>query len=74
MINELIVLFGIKDFHECRRRIAAEVHAHLVNFIEQEDWIDNASRLHALHDLARESANIGSAVAADLGFITNPAY
>ncbi len=39
MIHEHVVLFRIEHFEQRRRRIAAEVHRHLVDFIQHEHRI-----------------------------------
>ena len=39
MVVERAVLLGIEDLEQRRRRIAAEIHGHLVDFIEQEQRI-----------------------------------
>src|SRR5690606_42163972 len=54
-----------------RRRIATEVLAHLVDFVEQEERVVLAHLLERLDDLARHGADIGAAVTADLGFVTD---
>jgi hypothetical protein len=36
VIQERVVLLGIEHLEQRRRRIAAEVHRHLVDFVEQE--------------------------------------
>ena len=73
MIHERAVDLGIENFHERRRRVAAEVHRHLVHFIEHEDGIHRAGLLHHLDDLAGQRADIGTAMPADFGFIAHPA-
>ena len=64
---------GVEHFEERRRRIAAEVHRHLVDLVEHEDGVAGTGLLHHLNDLARERANVGAAVAANLGFIAHAA-
>ncbi len=73
VIEERVVLFRIEHLEERRRGVAAEVHRHLVDFVEQEDRILRTGLLHHLDDLAGERADVGAAVAADLGFVTHAA-
>ena len=73
VIHEHVVLFGIEHFHQGGRRVATEVGRHLVELIEHEDGVYRAGLLHHLDDLARQRANVGAAVAANLGFVTNAA-
>src|SRR4051812_19447517 len=70
MVTERDVLLGVQDLEERRRRVAAEVHAHLVDFVEEEHRVRGTGFLQRLDDLARERADVSAAVAADLGFVT----
>ncbi len=67
------VLFRVEHLEQRRRRVAAEVHRHLLDFVEQEDRVDRAGLLHHLDDLAGEGADVGAAVAADLGLVAHAA-
>ena len=69
VIDEHEVLLGIEHFEQRGGRIAAEVHRHLVDFVQHENRILGAGLLHHLNDLAGQRADVGAAVAADLGFI-----
>ena len=40
VIEERVVLLGVEHFEQRRRRVAAEVHRHLVDFVEQEDRVE----------------------------------
>ena len=71
VIDEHEILFRIEHFQQRRRRIAAEVRRHLVDFVEHEDRILGAGLFHHLDDLARQSANVGPAVATDFRFVPN---
>ncbi len=73
VIGERVVLLRIEHFEECRRRIAAEVHRHLVDFVKEEHGIDRAGLLHPLNDLTGERADVRAAMSADLCFIANAA-
>ena len=73
MVVEGVVLLRVEHLEQRRRRVAAEVHRHLVDFVEQEDGIARAGLLEALDDLARQRADVGAAVAADLGLVAHAA-
>ena len=73
VIDEHEVLLGIEHFEQRGGRIAAEVHRHLVDFIEHEDRVLGAGLLHHLDDLAGQGADVGAAVAADFGLIAHAA-
>ncbi len=69
MVAESRVLFRVENLHQRRRRIAAEVAAQLIDLVQHEHWIVGFGTTYSLNDLARQSADIGSTVAADLGFV-----
>ena len=73
MVDEHEVLLRVEYLEQGRRRIATEVHRHLVDFIEHEDRILRARLLHHLNYLSRQCADIGAAVTTDFGFIAHPA-
>ncbi|GJD96834.1 hypothetical protein OCOJLMKI_4060 [Methylobacterium iners] len=73
MVVEGRVLLGVQHLEERRRRIAAEIHPHLVDLVEQDEWVRGLRLAHRLHDLARHRADIGPAVTADLGLVAHAA-
>ncbi len=73
VVEERVVLFGVEHLEQGRRRVAAEVHRHLVDFVEEEQRVLRARLLHHLDDLAGERADVGAAVAADLRLVADPA-
>ena len=73
MVGEGVVLLRIEHFQQRRGRIAAEIHAHLVDLVEQEQRVLAPHLGHVLQDLARHRADIGAAMAADFGFVAHPA-
>ena len=73
VIEERAVLLGVEHFEQRRRRVAAEVHRHLVDFVEQEHRVHRPGLLHHLDDLAGEGADVGAAVAADFRFVADAA-
>ena len=73
MIHEHVVLFRIQHFEQRGRWIAPEVHRHLVDFIQHEHRILGSGFLHHLQHLAGQRSDVGSAMAADLGFVAHAA-
>jgi hypothetical protein len=73
VVNKHKILLGIQHFEQGGRRIAAEIHGHLLHFVQHEDGIARAGLLHHLDDLAGQRADIGAAVAANLGLIPHAA-
>ena len=71
VIVEGVVLLGVQHFQQGRRGIAAEIHRHLVDFVEQEQRIAHAGLGQVLDDLAGQRADIGAAVAADLRLVAH---
>ena len=73
VVVEGVVLLGIEHFEQRRGGIAAPIGAELVDLVQQEQRVGRLGLLHALDDLARHRADIGAAVAADLGLVAHPA-
>ena len=73
MVLELGVLLGVEHFEQRRGRIAAEILAELVDLVEQEQRVRGPRLLQVGDDLARQRADVGAAVAADLGLVAHAA-
>src|SRR6185369_17581779 len=73
MILEHVVLFRIQNFQQGRARVAAKVCSQLIDFVEQQHWINRAGLLHHLNDLSGQSSDIGAPVTANFSFVTNAA-
>ena len=73
VVGEAVVLLRVEDLQQGGRGVAAEVHRHLVDLVEQEDRVARARLLHHLDDLAGEGADVGAAVTADLGLVAHAA-
>ena len=73
VVVEGVVLLGIEHFKQRRRRIAAEIGAHLVDLVEQEQRVRGLRLAHRLDDLAGHRADIGPPMAADLGLVAHAA-
>ena len=52
VVVEAVILLGIEHFEQRRGWIAAEVGAHLVNLVEQEQRVRRLRLAHRLDDLA----------------------
>jgi hypothetical protein len=73
VVAERRVLLGIEHFEQRRGRVPAEIHRHLVDFVQQVQRIADPGPRHVLHDLAGHRADVGAAVAADLRLVTHTA-
>ena len=73
VVAEGIVLLGVEHLEEGRLRVAAEVTADLVDLVEHDDRVDGAGLAERLCDAARECADIGAAVAANLRLVVHAA-
>src|SRR3546814_3846981 len=58
-------------FQQGGRRVTTEILAHLVDLIQQEQWIPHPDLGHALQYLAWHGTDIRPAMAPDFGFITH---
>ncbi len=73
MVDKGAVLFRIEHFEHRARGVAAEVVAHLVDLVEQDQRIRRLGLFQRLDDLARHRADVGAPVTADLGLIAHAA-
>ena len=73
VVAELVVLLGIEHLEQRRRRIAAAVRADLVDLVEQDDGIARPRLAQPLHDAARQRADVGAPMAADLRLVAHAA-
>jgi len=73
MILELVILFRVEHLEQGRRRIATEILAELVDFVEQEQGIGGTRLLQVGDNLAGERSDIGPAMAADFRFVAHAA-
>jgi hypothetical protein len=73
VVAEGVVLLRVQHFQQRAGRVAAEVHAQLVDLVEQEQRVAGAHLGQALQHLARHGADVGAAVAADLGLVAHAA-
>ncbi len=66
MVGKRPIVIRIQDFQERRRRIAAKIAPHLVDFIQHEHRIVGAGRLDPLNDTTGQSPQIGAPMTANL--------
>src|SRR5262249_18685746 len=71
VINKGVVLFGIQNFEQRRRRIAAEIGSQLVDLVQNEQWVVGTRVAESLNDAARQRADISPSMSANLGFIAD---
>ena len=71
VVAERGVLFRVEHFHQCRRRVSAEVAAEFVDFVEHQDGVVCFRAFDALDDLSGQCADVRAAMATDLGFIVH---
>ena len=73
VIDECMVLLGIEHFQQRGCRIAAKIHPHLVNLVEQEQRIPHADLGHVLQNLAGHRSNVGAPVPANFRLVAHSA-
>ena len=73
VIVEGVVLLRVEHLQQGGGGVAPEIGAHLVDLVEEEERVRRLRLLHRLDDLARQRADIGAAVAADLGLVADAA-
>ena len=73
VVLEGCVLLGIEHFKQRCGRVAAEVRANLVDLVQHEDRVLCPRRLDPLRNAARERADVGASVPADLRLIVESA-
>src|SRR5690606_21563418 len=73
VIVERRILLGIEHLEQRRRRIAAKIHRHLVDLVEEKERVAHLHLREILNDLARHRADIRAAMTADLRLVANAA-
>ena len=69
MVDEACILFRIKHLEQRRCGVSLEVGPDLVEFVEHHDRVGRLDPPDLFDDAARLRADVGPAVAADLGLI-----
>ena len=73
VVDEGVVLRRVEHLEQRRRRVALEAVAELVDLVQQEDRVLGARLLHPLDDAARERADVGAPVPADVRLVPRAA-
>ena len=73
MVGEGVVLRRVEHFEQGRGGIAAEVGAELVDLVEHHDRVARAGLAELGDDPAGHRADVGAAVAADVGLVAHAA-
>ena len=73
VVAERVVLRRVEHLEQRRRRVALEAGGHLVDLVEHEHRVHRAGLLQRLDDAAGDRADVGAAVAADLGLVAHAA-
>ena len=73
VVAEVRVLLGVEHLEHRARRVAAEVGAHLVDLVDQHHRVLRLGVAQGADDRARHRADVGAAVAADLGLVAHAA-
>ena len=73
VVAERVVLGRVEHLEQGRARVAAPVGADLVDLVEHDHGVHGPSVAQRAHQAAREGADVGAAVAADLGLVADAA-
>ena len=70
---EGFVLLGVQGFEKCRGRVAAEVRADFVDFIQENQRILGLGLVNSFDETTGHSSDIGATMAADFRFVMDAA-
>ena len=73
VVAERVVLLRVQRLEQRRGRIAAEVAAQLVDLVEHDHRVVGFGAANALDDLARQRADVGAAMTANLRLVVHAA-
>ena len=73
VVAERVVLRRVEHLEQRRRRIAAPVGADLVDLVEHDHRVHRPGVAQRAHEPARQRADVGAPVAADLGLVAHAA-
>ena len=73
VVGEGRILLRVQHLEKGRGRVTPPVGTHLVDLVQQEEGVGRLRLLHRLDDLAGHGADVGAAVAADLGLVAHAA-
>jgi len=71
VVAEGMVLLRVQHLHERRRGVATPIAAQLVELVQEEDGVVDAGLGESLDDASGHGADVGAAVAADLGLVAH---
>jgi hypothetical protein len=74
VVAEARILRWVEHLEHCARRIAAPVGAHLVDLVDHEDRVLRLGVAQGSDDRPGPGADVGAAVAADLGLVADAAH
>ena len=73
IVVKRIVLLRVEHFEKCRCRVALEVVAYFIDFIENEYRIGGSRFLYALNDSSRHGSDISTAMPSYFGLVVQTA-
>ena len=73
VVAERVVLLGVEHFEQRRRRIAAEIGAHLVDLVDHDQRVAGAGVADRADERARHRADVRAPVTANLGLVADAA-
>ena len=73
VVAEILVLLAVENFEEGGCRVAVNVGAHLVHFVEEHDRVHGAALGQRVDDASGHGSNVGLPVTADVGFVADTA-
>src|SRR5262245_60638792 len=73
MISESVVLGRVEDLEQRGGWVTAEIGAHFIQFVEEDDGIAAFDATERLDDAPGQRANVGSTVATNFGFVAHTA-
>ena len=73
MVPEGVVLLAVQHLQKSRRRVASVIAAHLVDLVQQQQWIHRPAAADGLDDPPRHGAYVGLPVAPDIRLIPDAA-
>src|SRR5437588_771312 len=72
VVAEGRILLGVEHFQKRRGRVALDAATELVDLVQHHHALAAAGAADALQDIAGQGADIGAAMAADLGLVMHP--
>ncbi len=73
VVAEGVVLRGVEDLEQCGRRVTPVIRPHLVDLVQQDDRVHRARLADGPDDAARQRADVGTPVTADLRLVPDAA-